>query len=169
MIAVFEPGRDFATLSRFLFECRTKINHPRHHVATKYEMSRVCTRYASSATHVPASLDNTTGQNQVDFSLQWANLIGTWYSVSFPRVALIVQGPDSRSNLFLPADKELLHTVTHLTPRSREREHGTAASINHGHTSTGWTGVHLPPCWSGWPWGGGGWLEHYGKVVLGTY
>ena len=38
---VFEPGRDFATLSRFLFECRTKINHPRHHVATKYEMSRV--------------------------------------------------------------------------------------------------------------------------------
>ena len=31
--AVFEPGRDFATLSRFLFECRTKINHPRHHVA----------------------------------------------------------------------------------------------------------------------------------------
>ena len=39
--AVFEPGRDFATLSRFLFECRTKINHPRHHVATTYEMSRV--------------------------------------------------------------------------------------------------------------------------------
>ncbi len=38
---VFEPGRDFATLSRFLFECRTKINHPRHHVATKYEMSHV--------------------------------------------------------------------------------------------------------------------------------
>ena len=40
-VTVFEPGRDFATLSRFLFECRTKINHPRHHVATKYEMSRV--------------------------------------------------------------------------------------------------------------------------------
>ena len=39
--SVFEPGRDFATLLRFLFECRTKINHPRHHVATKYEMSRV--------------------------------------------------------------------------------------------------------------------------------
>ena len=39
--SVFEPGRDFATLSPFLFECRTKINHPRHHVATKYEMSRV--------------------------------------------------------------------------------------------------------------------------------
>ena len=51
------------------------------------------------------SLDITIGQNQVDFSLQWANLIGTGYSVSFPRVALIVQGPDSRSNLFLPADK----------------------------------------------------------------
>ena len=41
LYSVFEPGRDFATLSRFLFECRTKINHPRHHVATKYEMSRV--------------------------------------------------------------------------------------------------------------------------------
>ena len=40
-LTVFETGRDFATLSRFLFECRTKINHPRHHVATKYEMSRV--------------------------------------------------------------------------------------------------------------------------------
>ena len=40
-VSVFEPGRDFATLSRFLFECRTKINHPRHHVATKFEMSRV--------------------------------------------------------------------------------------------------------------------------------
>ena len=39
--SVFEPGRDFATLSRFLLECRTKINHTRHHVATKYEMSRV--------------------------------------------------------------------------------------------------------------------------------
>ena len=39
--AVFEPGRDFATLSRFFLECRTKINHPRHHVATKYEMSHV--------------------------------------------------------------------------------------------------------------------------------
>ena len=38
---VFEQGRDFATLSRFLLECRTKINHPRHHVTTKYEMSRV--------------------------------------------------------------------------------------------------------------------------------
>ena len=25
----------------FLFECRTKINHPRHHVAAKYEMSCV--------------------------------------------------------------------------------------------------------------------------------
>ena len=27
MYAVFEPGRDSATLSRSLFECRTKINH----------------------------------------------------------------------------------------------------------------------------------------------
>ena len=30
---------DCATLARILFQCRTKINHPRHHVATKYEMS----------------------------------------------------------------------------------------------------------------------------------
>ena len=34
----------------FLFGCRTKINHQRHHVATKYEMSRIWTSYASSAT-----------------------------------------------------------------------------------------------------------------------
>ena len=26
---------------RFLFQCRAKINHPRHHVTTKHEMSRV--------------------------------------------------------------------------------------------------------------------------------
>ena len=50
---VFEPGRDFAALSRFLFECRTKINHPRHHVATKkYEMLHVfITRYATTMCH----------------------------------------------------------------------------------------------------------------------
>ena len=29
---------DFASLSLFLFECRTKINHRHHRVATKYEM-----------------------------------------------------------------------------------------------------------------------------------
>ena len=32
---------DYATLARILFQCRAKINHPCHHVATKYEMSRV--------------------------------------------------------------------------------------------------------------------------------
>ena len=41
IIAVFEPGRDSATLSRSLFECRTKINHPRHQVANKYQMSHI--------------------------------------------------------------------------------------------------------------------------------
>ena len=40
-ITVFEPGRDSATLSRSLFECRTKINHPRHQVANKYQMSHI--------------------------------------------------------------------------------------------------------------------------------
>ncbi len=39
--AAFEPGRYSATLSRSLFECRTKINHPRHHVANKYQMSHI--------------------------------------------------------------------------------------------------------------------------------
>ena len=39
--AVFEPGRDSATLSRSLFECRTKINHPCHQVANKYQMSHI--------------------------------------------------------------------------------------------------------------------------------
>ena len=48
--SVFEPGRDSATLSRSLFECRTKINHPPHHVANKYQMSHIWNRYASSAT-----------------------------------------------------------------------------------------------------------------------
>ena len=38
---VFEPGRDSATLSRSLLECRTKINHPRHQVANKYKMSHI--------------------------------------------------------------------------------------------------------------------------------
>ena len=38
---VFEPGRDSATLSRSLFECRTKIKHPRHQVANKYQMSHI--------------------------------------------------------------------------------------------------------------------------------
>ena len=38
---VFEPGRDSATLSGSLFECRTKINHPRHQVANKYQMSHI--------------------------------------------------------------------------------------------------------------------------------
>ena len=27
---------DCGTLARVLFQCRAKINHPRHHVATKY-------------------------------------------------------------------------------------------------------------------------------------
>ena len=40
----------------------------------KCRVSELGTRHA---THVPASLDNTTGQNQVDFCLQWANLIGS--------------------------------------------------------------------------------------------
>ena len=62
-ISVFEPGRDFATLSRFLMECRTKINRPRHQVAKKYQMSRVSNRCASWqqiqlwVVTVPASLD----------------------------------------------------------------------------------------------------------------
>ena len=30
-----------ALIPFFLFQCRAKINHPRHHVTTKYEMSRV--------------------------------------------------------------------------------------------------------------------------------
>ena len=38
---VFEPGRDLRDMARFLFQCRAYINHPRHHVATKYEVSRV--------------------------------------------------------------------------------------------------------------------------------
>ena len=38
---VFEPGRDSATLSRSLFECRAKINHPRNQVANKYQMSHI--------------------------------------------------------------------------------------------------------------------------------
>ena len=40
--SVFEPDRGLRDIGTFfLFQCRTKINHPRHHVATKYEMSRV--------------------------------------------------------------------------------------------------------------------------------
>ena len=42
---VFEPGRDSATLSRSLFECRTKINHPRHQVANKCRTSEIGTRH----------------------------------------------------------------------------------------------------------------------------
>ena len=54
--SVFEPGRDSATLSRSLFECRTKINHPRHQVANKYQMSHIWNRYASSATKLVTDL-----------------------------------------------------------------------------------------------------------------
>ena len=40
-VKLFEPGRDSATLSRSVSECRTKINHPHHQVANKYQMSHI--------------------------------------------------------------------------------------------------------------------------------